>query len=241
MTAASPLTVPMHPEQRKLEPGDVFDPRFDRSMSLAQRIHLVMTRLDYVQKSKPQSTDGSKGLKYSIVTHDKVTAETRQHFVACGVICTPSDVDLQIHGNMSIVKMKVEFRNIDDPDDVIVVATCGNGIDPGDKGPGKAMSYAFKYAMLKGLMLETGDDPDTDQDVERLTEDEMKLYESIRQLQQHVQSDPQIVLDALVKDGTVHKDVQAVSQAGSSRAAELRAQVSALARSAGGNLRELWA
>jgi hypothetical protein len=32
----------------------------------------------------------------------------------------------------------------------------------GDKGPGKAVSYAFKYALLKVFCLETGDDPDND-------------------------------------------------------------------------------
>jgi hypothetical protein len=37
------------------------------------------------------------------------------------------------------------------------------GIDDSDKGPGKAISYAVKYALLKALGLETGDDPDEDQ------------------------------------------------------------------------------
>lgn len=32
-----------------------------------------------------------------------------------------------------------------------------------DKGPGKAISYAVKYAYLKAFALETGDDPDHDQ------------------------------------------------------------------------------
>ena len=49
--------------------------------------------------------------------------------------------------------------------DLIDVETFGFGIDDQDKGPGKAMSYAVKYALLKTLGLETGDDPDMDQDV----------------------------------------------------------------------------
>ena len=39
----------------------------------------------------------------------------------------------------------------------------GYGIDPADKGIGKAISYSFKYALLKTFCLETGDDPDQDQ------------------------------------------------------------------------------
>jgi hypothetical protein len=44
------------------------------------------------------------------------------------------------------------------------VETIGYGVDPQDKGPGKAISYGVKYALLKVLGLETGDDPDTVQD-----------------------------------------------------------------------------
>jgi hypothetical protein len=61
--------------------------------------------------------------------------------------------------------MVIRFANIDAPDDHIDVETFGHGIDQGDKSPGKAMSYAVKYALLKTLGLETGDDPDLDQDV----------------------------------------------------------------------------
>jgi hypothetical protein len=57
----------------------------------------------------------------------------------------------------------VRFENIDNRDDYIDVATFGYGVDGQDKGPGKAMSYGVKYALLKVLGLETGDDPENDQ------------------------------------------------------------------------------
>jgi hypothetical protein len=56
------------------------------------------------------------------------------------------------------------FQNIDEPTDKMVVESAGFGIDDQDKGPGKAISYAVKYAYLKALCLESGDDPDEDQD-----------------------------------------------------------------------------
>ena len=58
----------------------------------------------------------------------------------------------------------MRFVNVDDAADFIEVATAGYGIDDQDKGPGKAISYAVKYALLKTLGLESGDDPDEDQD-----------------------------------------------------------------------------
>jgi len=65
----------------------------------------------------------------------------------------------------------VIFVNVDDPKDRTATTHIGYGIDSsekdgrisvGDKGPGKAISYAFKYALLKTFCLETGDDPDND-------------------------------------------------------------------------------
>jgi hypothetical protein len=67
-------------------------------------------------------------------------------------------------GNRTVAVFTVRFENIDDRTDYIDVETFGYGVDPQDKGPGKAMSYGVKYALLKVLGLETGDDPDTVQD-----------------------------------------------------------------------------
>ena len=53
--------------------------------------------------------------------------------------------------------------NSDNPVDQFCVKTVGYGVDPADKGPGKAISYAFKLACLKTFCLETGEDSDHDQ------------------------------------------------------------------------------
>ncbi len=65
-------------------------------------------------------------------------------------------------GNRTQVLLKVRFANIDNPADFIDVPGLGYGVDDQDKGPGKATSYAVKYCLLKALGLETGDDPDLD-------------------------------------------------------------------------------
>ena len=36
----------------------------------------------------------------------------------------------------------------------------GDGVDTYDKAPGKAMTYADKYALMKAYKISTGDDPD---------------------------------------------------------------------------------
>ncbi len=52
------------------------------------------------------------------------------------------------------------FVNIDKPEEYIDITTYGDGVDSQDKAPGKAMTYADKYALLKAYKIMTGDDPD---------------------------------------------------------------------------------
>ena len=52
------------------------------------------------------------------------------------------------------------FVNVDQPEEYIDITTYGDGVDSQDKAPGKAMTYADKYALLKAYKIMTGDDPD---------------------------------------------------------------------------------
>jgi hypothetical protein len=124
-------------------------------LNIAQRIAAVMGEVDYVQKEKKQ------GMNYSIVSHDAVTAKVRPLLHKHGVIYYPRGLTVGQNGNRTEAVFTVRFENIDDRTDYIDVETFGYGVDPQDKGPGKAMSYGVKYALLKVLGLETGDDPDT--------------------------------------------------------------------------------
>lgn len=59
------------------------------------------------------------------------------------------------------------FVDIEKPEQYIEITTYGDGIDSGDKAPGKAMTYSDKYALLKAYKMITGDDPD-----QKLSEEE---------------------------------------------------------------------
>ena len=60
----------------------------------------------------------------------------------------------------SRIKTTYRFVNIDKPEDYIETITFAEGIDSQDKGSGKAMTYADKYALMKSYKIITGDDPD---------------------------------------------------------------------------------
>lgn len=129
-----------------------------KGANIYQRINAVQQEIDFVQKEKKQ------GMRYSIVSHDAVTAKVRPLMVKHGIVYYPLQFKMEQVGNRTQLICQVAFQNIDDVTDRMVVDTAGFGIDDQDKGPGKAISYAVKYALLKALGLESGDDPDEDQE-----------------------------------------------------------------------------
>ena len=128
-----------------------------------------MSELHYVAKG-----DKTVNGQYRFVSHDQVVAKVQKMLVKYRVTTIPTVHEITQDGNRTIVKLNVTFVNADYPGDNFTVQFPGYGIDGGgvtkdgrpipvgDKGPGKAVSYAYKYALLKQFNLETGDDPDND-------------------------------------------------------------------------------
>lgn len=126
------------------------------SKNVHQRLAAVMAEVTYIQKER------KSGMQYTITTHDAVTAKVRPALLAAGIVYYPVRCEHSHNGNRAECGMTIRFVNIDEPADFFDVQTFGYGVDTQDKGPGKAMSYAVKYALLKALGLETGDDADQD-------------------------------------------------------------------------------
>ena len=141
------------------------------SLNLYQRINEVRKEISYVQKDKSVST-GSGG-SYKAVTHDQVTAMVRTHMVKHGIVSYPVLVESQsmpkeVDANMQTSKQfryeatyDFNFVNMDDPNDKIVIRIQAHAMDNADKAPGKAISYAKKYALLKLFEIETGEDEES--------------------------------------------------------------------------------
>jgi hypothetical protein len=68
---------------------------------------------------------------------------------------------------MTRIETVYRFVNVDNPMDCVETVTFAEGIDSQDKGSGKAMTYADKYALMKAYKISTGDDPDQDPSEER--------------------------------------------------------------------------
>lgn len=128
-----------------------------KEKNIYQRLNEVMKEVAYIQK-----TDKKVNNMFRFVTHDSVVAALRGPMVTHGIVMAPTIVELTQDGNRTVAKMEISFINIDNPQDRITVTYYGYGIDTQDKGVGKAVSYAVKYALLKVFALETGDDVEKD-------------------------------------------------------------------------------
>ena len=133
--------------------------------NIYQRVNEVRKAIGYVQKDKAVSTGGGS---YKAVTHDAVTGMVREALIRNGVVIVPSVIESVFHPKEPDAKQRlyeatfqVEFVNIDDPNDRIVTRQTAHALDNGDKAPGKAMSYATKYAILKLFNIETGEDEES--------------------------------------------------------------------------------
>lgn len=133
-------------------------------MNIYQRLNEVRKAVSYARKDKMVQGSG-----YMAITHDAVTALVREHFVEHGIVVTvslekSSMVDTTTKTGKGIPIMRYEgtyavsFVNADEPSDKVVMCLESHALDQGDKAPGKAISYAVKYAMLKLLSIETGED-----------------------------------------------------------------------------------
>ena len=135
------------------------------NLNIYQRINAVRKAIGYVQKDKAVSTGGGS---YKAVTHDAVTGMVRAALIEHGVVIVPSVLCAGFNAKEPEAKQRlyeatyqIEFVNIDDPADRIVTQQNAHALDNGDKAPGKAQSYATKYAILKLFNIETGEDEES--------------------------------------------------------------------------------
>lgn len=137
----------------------------ESTMNLFQRINLVREGISYVQKDKSVSTGNGS---YKAVTHDQVTALVREHMVKHGIVVYPVLVDSLSNPKEGDAKQfryeatyDFVFVNIDDVKDTLTIRIQAHAMDNADKAPGKALSYAKKYAVLKLFEIETGEDEES--------------------------------------------------------------------------------
>lgn len=105
-----------------------------------------------------------------------VSIPVRQELVKSEIVRVIGQGGFEKITYVDIVKMTVRIVNIDKTDEYIEIESFGRGLDAGDKGFGKASTYARKYALLNAYKIATGEDPDQVKSEQQvvLSKDELK-------------------------------------------------------------------
>jgi hypothetical protein len=129
-------------------------------LNIYQRINAVMKECPYIQKEQAQQ---GKGVKY-----DTVVSMIRPLMIKHGIVTVTRQTEMENLGLVEGTKQKVyqgkyelDLVNIDKPDDRVTLSMYAQGMDGGDKGPGKAQTYAVKAMLVKGFLIETGEDEES--------------------------------------------------------------------------------
>lgn len=134
--------------------------------------------LDAVKPIERKYRMYSYPIKREVIDKDILVKESEYEDYKTGEIKTSKTNTLFMRINTTY-----RFVNVDSPDEFIETNVYGDGLDTGDKAPGKAMTYADKYALMKAYKLSTGDDPDKDPSPEKgykkaVTTDFKKIIEN---------------------------------------------------------------
>ena len=129
----------------------------DKKLNLHQKILEVMKAIEYLNKDDAVEY---KTTRYRAMSEEKVTTTVRKELVKQGIVVYPIEQSVEKDGNITTTNTKYRMVNIDDPSDYIDLASSGQGADTQDKGVGKAMTYSFKYLLLRTFAIPTGEDPD---------------------------------------------------------------------------------
>jgi hypothetical protein len=106
-----------------------------------------------------------------------VSIPVKQELVKSEIVRTMKQGGYEAISYMDVVKMTVRIINTDNPTETLEVESFGRGLDTGDKGFGKASTYARKYALLNAYKIATGEDPDETKSQEQIaapTADEVR-------------------------------------------------------------------
>ncbi|APA05085.1 ERF family protein [Bacillus velezensis] len=140
----------------------------------------IYQKLIEVRKTVPYLKKGDKAEQYQYTSSSQVVAAVREKMDELGLLLVPRIIDKNVRaetvefkdksGNVNkktttyFTELTMEFKwiNAEKPEETMIVPFYAQGVDrAGEKGVGKALTYAEKYFLLKQFNIPTdNDDPD---------------------------------------------------------------------------------
>ena len=106
--------------------------------------------------------DEKRGLQYKPLSYNSVNAVVRPALEKHKLTLIPYVKSHEQDGNQTRCVMAARVVDIETGQHIDVGDYFGYGNDTQDKGPGKAMSYAYKYLLLKLFLLDISDEEDSE-------------------------------------------------------------------------------
>lgn len=131
----------------------------------------IHEKLIYVRKTVPYLKKDNKGYQFQYVSSSQTLGSLKEAMDEQGLLLVPRVIGKEVSphktkkgGEEYFTELVMEYTwiNAENPDETLTVPWYGQGIDSGEKGVGKALTYAEKYFLLKFFNIPTDkDDPDS--------------------------------------------------------------------------------
>lgn len=179
--------------------------------SLYAKILAVMKDVEYLKKDDEVKAGYSS---YKAITEEKVTSAVGDSMRRHGLVIFPINIeerreDMEVERTSGktaldrLTTVRITYKIADvETGEAETLMSVGTGIDTQDKGVGKAMTYAYKYALLRTFAIPTGEDPD------KVASDDVKPIKShvtARQPDELVTQKHLLVLSELCTDPQTNK------------------------------------
>ena len=133
----------------------------------------IYQKLIEVRKAIPFLKKDKEGYQFKFVSSSQTLGALREAMDANNLLLIPRVMSERVLGHetkkgdhqyFTVLGMEFTWVNAEVPEETIVCSWTGQGLDDGEKGVGKALTYAEKYFMLKFFNVPTDkDDPDDHQ------------------------------------------------------------------------------
>ena len=146
--------------------------------NLHQKMLEVMKSIEYLNKDDRVAYGNTN---YKAMSEEKVTMTVRKELIKQGIVVYPVEQSVSKDGQITTTNTTYKMVNVDDPEDYVFLASSGQGADTQDKGVGKAMTYSFKYMLLRTFAIPTGEDPD------KISSEQLDDQQKIAEIKQKIE------------------------------------------------------
>jgi hypothetical protein len=124
-----------------------------------------MGEVQHLEKDKPVTFGNTN---YKAISEAHVTTVVRKAMIDAHLVMFPVSQTMNAREMIKdgirtgyLTEGNIEYKLCDTETGYSeIVSSSGQGVDSQDKGSGKAMTYAYKYALIRTFMIPSGEDPD---------------------------------------------------------------------------------